>query len=437
MAQSNSPLFGKAMDQRGGIISWVVLLIFSLNTALNAFVYMNTSAAEEKFSQILDHEVGKLYGYFLLTVMVGMTPGMFIGVKCEGLALGFSVCMNVGSAWLRWICVDSGSYDLCLVSVLVNAAGAWTILALPAQISQQRFHKDQWTLTTSIAVQANYFGWLIGAILPPQFKTEEAIVKMCLVQAVIATPILVIMFLCYRPASKLDKEEGSVRRQELSASVLGEDIAGGHSMDDGSFCKLFMTCLRHPMYFFQVLGFGALGGVSFAQPSAAIFILGNYGFENDVSFWVNVAFIGVGVISGLVIGKLCTDAAKFGMVLKSLFVGCTVCNGLCAALAESGFISSDNMVSLYITMFLSAGVGMTSLGFIGVAIEAAALYPVGAGYACWFVEIIVQAVGGGLCFWVNDRHGFTKLAAVSALSTLLVFLCYREPPKEGTLAATH
>jgi len=420
-------------SERGGAVSWLVLTIVSLNTALNAFVYMNTSAAEGPFEKILHHDVGHLYSYFLLTVMVGMTPGMFIGVKCERLALLFSVSMNVGAAWLRWICVKNGSYDLCLVSVLVNAAGAWTILALPAQISQQRFRREQWALTTSIAVQANYAGWLAGSIVPPQMKSDEAMISMCFWQAVIGTPILVIMLACYRPAPGVDKAEGSVIRHDLSAAALGDAGAGSHDMGDGSFFKLFVTCCRHPLYFVQVLACGMLGGVSFAQASAAVFILDIYGFGNETAFWVNVAFIGAGVTSGLVIGKLCTDAAKFGVVLKCLFLGCTVCNVLCAILAESGFISGDDRASLYVIMLLSAGVGATSLGFIGVAIEAAALYPVGAGYACWFVEIIVQAVGGGLGFWVNDEHGFTKLASVTAVATLLLFLSYRSPPKEGAL----
>lgn len=323
------------------------------------------------------------------------------------------------------------SYSLCVVSVLVNAAGAWTILALPSQISQQRFHKRHWTLTTSLAVQANYAGWLIGALLPPLFKTTEAMTAMCLWQAIIATPILVVFFLFYRSVSKDARHEGSLARQELSASVHGDDVAGGHDLSEGSFCKLFMVCVKHPLFVIQVLACGILGGVSFAQPSAAIFILQNYGFSNDVTVFVNLAFIGVGVVGGILIGAWCTDARMYGKVLKVLFVGCTVCNGLCALLAELGFVDSNNSFSLILIIILSAGSGLTSLGFIGVAIEAAALYPVGAGYACWFVEIIVQAVGGGLGFWVNDAHGYTKLAAASAVSTCLLFLSYRVPIRDS------
>merc|ERR1712046_210300 len=129
--------------------------------------------------------------------------------------------------------------------------------------------------------------------------------------------------------------------------------------------------------------------------------------------YVNLAFIGVGVISGIVIGQRCDNPNHFGRVLKVLFLGCTACLVLCSLITELGLVKTAKNTSLGLLIFLSAGAGMTSLGFIGIAIEAAALYPVGAAYACWFVEILVQAIGGGLGFWVNDKHGFTKLAGLT------------------------
>lgn len=365
--------------------------------------------------------------------MIGMTPGMFIGVKCEGFGLGMSVCFNVAAAWLRWACVVEESYTLCFLSVIVNAAGAWTILSLPSQISQQRFRKEQWTLTTSIMVQANYFGWLLGAVIPPQFKTVAALKSMCLWQAILATPVLILMVVCYRRATPSDKVEGSEMRHEESVETLGEDVAGGHGLGDGSFFKLAVTCLKHPRLFWQVLACGMLGGVSFTQPSAVVEILEAFGIDNSVSVWVNVAFIGVGVISGLTIGKFCTNPKNYGYVLKALFIISSICSVLCAVLAEVGFIKPDSNVVLFVIMFLSAGIGATSLGFIGIAIEATAMYPVGAGYACWAIEIVVQALGGGLGFVCGGKSGFAKLAAVTVASTILIILSYQEPPKEGSL----
>merc|ERR1712070_1310576 len=99
------------------------------------------------------------------------------------------------------------------------------------------------------------------------------------------------------------------------------------------------------------------------------------------------AFIGVGVLSGILIGQYCNDARNFGIMLKFLFILCTACNVACAIIADIGFIHKGN-ASLAIMIALSAGSGAASLGFIGIGIEAAALYPAGPGYACWAVELV-------------------------------------------------
>jgi len=398
-----------ATSELGSVTSWLVLAIVSLNAGLNSYLYPVGS---------------KLQWIFHFWVVLGMTPGTFVAVKYERLALSFSVFVNLTSIWLRWICVHSHVFKLCSVSMLINAAATWTILALPAQISQGRFRKDQRALTTSIALQASYLGLLLSVVLPPQFRGAEKFVPFCLWQAIIMSPLVVLMLVCYR-------QQGSAGRQELSESVSGEDIEGGHDMvDDASFCKLFRTCYRHPMYFFQVLACGLLGAVSLVQPTTAVFILRSNGFENDVAIWLNLASIGVGVISGLVVGKLCVNAAKFGLVLKCSFLGCTVCNALCAVLAGTGFVNP------YVITILSAGIGMTSQGVIGVAIEHATSYPVGAGYACWFVMLVVYGGAGGLGLWVfEDEQGFTKLTSVTAVATLLIFACQREPPRKSASTA--
>merc|ERR1712063_28817 len=90
--------------------------------------------------------------------------------ECFG--VGFSVFMNGASTWIRWASVCLQSMPLCSLSVVVSAAGAWTILSLPGQLSQRRFPRILWTLIASIAVQANYLGWLVGALIPPMVAED-------------------------------------------------------------------------------------------------------------------------------------------------------------------------------------------------------------------------------------------------------------------------
>ncbi|CAE8703893.1 unnamed protein product, partial [Polarella glacialis] len=82
-------------------------------------------------------------------------------------ALSVSVCLNTLCAWIRWIGVKRRSYSLCLLSALVSGAGAAPILPCPAQLSQQRFPPHRWSLTTTLAIQANYTGWMLGCVLVP------------------------------------------------------------------------------------------------------------------------------------------------------------------------------------------------------------------------------------------------------------------------------
>merc|ERR1711998_238175 len=56
---------------------------------------------------------------------------------------------------------------------------------------------------------------------------------------------------------------------------------------------------------------------------------------------------------------------------------------------------------LILVMVLFAVVGMSSLGFIGLGIEAAALYPAGGAYVCFTIEGLVQVVGAVLNFYAN------------------------------------
>lgn len=329
-------------------------------------------------------------------------------------------------------------------SVLVSAAGAWTILSLPAQISQRRFPRSMWTLTTSLAVQANYLGWLLGAIIPPAVaKDAESLERLCLVTAIVSTPLVVAFFALYRAPTRADVQWAAAERQAASESALSQSFrdsyiqAVGRSRSGqihaeqtsigGKFYELFLVSKLQPRFVIQILAIGLLGGLSFAQPSASIFILQNYGFSNRACAFVNAAFLGFGVVFGLVLGRFCNEPKRFGVVLKVLFFVCAACLGGCVALTYFGYLNGDSFWSLIAVLSLSAGIGMSSLGFIGIGIEATALYPAGAGHVCWAIEIIMQGVGGALNKVAADAEGFTTLLVVAIVAFLLIIVGYRLP----------
>lgn len=231
----------------------------------------------------------------------------------------------------------------------------------------------------------------------------------------------------------LDIQRGIEARRQVSgvslalegseSAILGQ--AHGDTLTDGGFRALFKVSVTYPRFLLQVLACGILGGVSFAQPAAAVFILESYGFGEGVTTLVNVAYIGAGVAAGVLFGMYCSDARRFGVILKALFLICTATLSACAVLAATGSVRGGDRKSLLMIIVLSAISGMAALGFIGIGIEAAALYPVGPGYACWAIEIIIQGVGGALNYTALNKDGFTILAMSTGFAALLMLVGYR------------
>ncbi|CAK0805476.1 unnamed protein product [Prorocentrum cordatum] len=420
---------------------WRVVLVVALNSMLNAFVSMNTSSVEREYARVLnttEDDVAHLYSYFLFTVMLGMTPGMIWATQQEGVALCFSVCANVSSTWIRWLSVNTGNYGLCLLSTVVSASGAWTILSLPAQITHQRFPPDKGTLTTSIMIQANYFGWLLGAFIPPHAlrhgpSVPASLKELCFAQAVVATPLFFLFFLVYRPVNPSDRRIIAELHQDLAQSMSSLNVeisnaghANSQSLSDGGFKQLFKSLVAQPTFALQVLACGLLGGISFALPSSSVAILEHFGFLERVSSLVNVGFIGTGIVAGLLFGKVCNTPRRYEGCLKIMFVCSAACLTATAWLASQGFLRHDerHWWGFQVFLFLSAVTGMSSIGFIGVGIQAAALYPADPGYVCWAIEIIIQGLGGGLNFWSANKNGFVPLAATAIVATTFMYLSY-------------
>jgi len=139
-----------------------------------------------------------------------------------------------------------------------------------------------------------------------------------------------------------------------------------------------------------------------------------------------VGFIGTGIVAGLVFGKMCNTPRRYETCLKIVFPCSAIGLTGIAWLARRGFIRHDarHWWGFQNFLFLSAVTGMSSLGFIGVGIQAAALYPVEPGYVCWAIEIIIQGLGGGLNFWTANKNGFLVLAATAIVAAVLMYLSY-------------
>lgn len=141
---------------------------------------------------------------------------------------------------------------------------------------------------------------------------------------------------------------------------------------------------------------------------------------------MNFAFIFAVVMTGLIVGATVSSPSHFGWVLKTFFVVCTLALGVIAALVSGNVITDAKPAHLLPVVLLSCIGGATSIGFVGVAIEATALFPVGAAHSTFAIEFLFQVFGGVLGQMCVGHSGFAYLAGVTAVATLLLLLSFRE-----------
>mmetsp|Transcript_38505 Transcript_38505/g.119810 ORF Transcript_38505/g.119810 Transcript_38505/m.119810 type:complete len:462 (+) Transcript_38505:55-1440(+) len=435
--------------------SWLALLSFGLNSGFNAFLCMNFSVVSSLTGDILDvgeQGIAWFYSGMLLTVSLGMPIGLALVIWWEAAGLALSVTMNALCALVRWVGVHKRSYPLCLISTVLLGAGAWTILPMPAQLSEQRFPPEKWTLTTSMAVQANFFGWMLGSLVVPLVVHDpQSMETFLLCQLASSALVLVVYAVCYRPVDAGDVARGRFLREAVSfSSAAGSSLvealsdaaaaegashnSRGHAGND---LEDFLRALRtYPSLGMQLVAYGTLAGVGFAVPGCNDTILSHLGFSPRVSAGVNIAFIGSGVLSGLGLGYFCSSPMRFGVVLKTLFCLCVVALTALAALVSYGHPSDASAGGLLAVFGLAMLAGCTSLGFFGIGIEAAALYPANGTYVCFALQFLSQVTGAVFTQLSSGKDGFTTMAAAAWFTGILLLLGHRQPPQgEGFLGS--
>lgn len=377
---------------------------------------MTFSVLEQLSAQALSVgtlKVAGLYSIWLSVVFVGLTPGTFMTDRYEGLSLVWSALFNVASAVVRVVGATHGSYNLMVASQVLCGIGAWTIFTLPSKVSHRVFPVRQQALATSIMLQANYMGWLFGILVPPLLaKGPTAFGRVCAWQVgatLIASAAALLMF-------------GLSKSGAQRAVKIEEPMA---SCKASGFIELIQAMIKYPRLAIQILSHGLLGGISFAAPSAIFFILDNFGFSSAAATAVNTGFVASGIVTGLVLGRLGKKKRRFGSALAACYVTCLTSLMACAALAAGGILKGDSAWGLALTLLLSILAGSSSLGFIGIGIESASLYPVRSSFVSWGIELVVLSSAAALSYTAAGRSGFVVLAVTAAVCALGHFSSFR------------
>jgi len=393
-----------------------MLIAVSLCSATNAFLCMTFSVIDEISAQALSVstvKVADLYSFYLTITFVGLTPGAFMTDRYEGFSLVWSALLNVASAMVRVFGALHGSYNLIVVSEILCGVGAWTIFTLPSKVSHRLFPVQQQALATSIMLQANYVGWLFGILIPPFVAAgPTSFGRICAWQAVVT------LIASTAASLLLDLSKSGAQR-----IIQVEESRAPHGTS--GFMDIVQLMIKYPRLAVQILSHGLLGGISFAAPSATFFILNNFGFSSAAATAVNSAFVASGIVSGVVLGRVCTEKQSFEKVLATCYATCFASLMACAVLAAMGTLSGDSVLGPALMLLLSVLSGSSSLGFIGIGIEATSLYPARPSFVSWSIELVVLASAAVLSDVAAGRSGFVVLAVAAALCTLAHFSSFR------------
>lgn len=411
---------------------WRTLAAVCLNSALNAALCMFFSCVEEHAKVALDVDgtaVADLYSVWLLTTLLGLAPALWLLDRYEGAALYIGTLATVASAWERWLGLSYGyGYTAAVVSQVLCGIGAWAIFTLPGQVSHRRFPRHEQPLATCLMLQSNYFGWLVGSALPPMVVNDQtSLLSVVRANVWIASVVGLAVLFLYKPMSYQAEHPADVKHAQEQVDAIADagpppgtipDRLPGHSATVGAgFAQVLNVCCLHPLFGVQVVCYGVLGGVSFTVPSTMFFVMDDLHLPDTLAAAGNAAFIGCGVLSGTLFGYCFKDPRSFGPAIKTCFAACALALLGCASQVHFGMLHFS-VASIALLVGLSAIAGASSLGFVGIAIEALCLYQVQASYVCCIVESLILICAAVFTPLAACESGFMKLCVIAAISMI-------------------
>lgn len=195
---------------------WLVLLIFSLISGMNAFhsiqyniiqdivvFYYTPSLPEDKLAK--NEAVNWMVMTFMLTYIVLAFPVMFILDR-----KGLRVCIIIGAlttaigAWIKIGGVNPKRFFVAMTAQVFCAIGQAFLLGLPARVSGVWFGQSEVSLATSIGVFGNQLGTAIGFLVPPSVIPNTTNIEfltmrfyyLLLTVAAICTILLIFAIIC-------------------------------------------------------------------------------------------------------------------------------------------------------------------------------------------------------------------------------------------------
>lgn len=362
------------------------------------WLFMDFVTVSEISAQVFSVDAASISMTFSVALFVTLPCSLLISQLIQRRSYStflFCVVADVVAAWLRWLSVRYQSFALCTAStVAVGCSFAVCVIAF-AVIGERWFPPERQTLATSCAVQSNYFGWGLSALIIPSLVHDGSdLERFLLVQAFGISFGLPLFFLLH---------------DERAARPLTEE----HLPVKESVCAL-LTC---PQYLLQFVSYSVLGAVSYAVPAVqdALFAAA-FGLTPDATKWTNFAFIAMGVAAGLLLS--CGEVRRPCLLLRVFFVVAAASLALIVFLLRPAVHKGFSEAALFgLLVAAMAAAGGATLGFLGIALaHATQVVPgVPSTYSAGAVEWFVQAGGAILSQFAGFRACSCLTIAVAVL----------------------
>lgn len=400
-------------------IRWSVLLGYCLVTSLNAFMFMSFCTVQDTAQELFRKDaatVNLLYSASLITAIPLMLIIWSYNVKYHRSMTWMSAFFHCAGSWTRFVAVKEHHFVLALVSSVLIGISASQIACSASVLSKLWFPVNERTAATSVSVMANYIGWLLGALLIPVYINGTGGAQLPLHDR-------------YQRMEELSYWQAWYSIVQLVGcigfywSAPSESAVRAAISSDSKCGKVLVAIFGDPWFLIQMFAFSLLGGVSFGIPAAQDAIFMQYSISSRDAAYTNAAFIGTGVVTGLFIGGIVRDPRHFGLTLKLFFlIGAVSLTALHVLLVVGGGVPFS---AVLLCMSLA---GLASLGFIGIGLEAAALFPkVGAAASCLSIELLIQFWGALIAQVATGRNGFLICALAVWVMFLLLLFGFRSP----------
>eukprot|EP01113_Clastostelium_recurvatum_P037466 TRINITY_DN5483_c0_g1_i1.p1 TRINITY_DN5483_c0_g1~~TRINITY_DN5483_c0_g1_i1.p1 ORF type:complete len:476 (+),score=51.46 TRINITY_DN5483_c0_g1_i1:25-1452(+) len=309
------------------------------------------------------------------------------------LGLRFTIVTAAGlvasGAVMRVFCNGHSTFWLVGTGQLLNAAAGPILMTVPPAISGAWFAIDERTLATAMASLVGYLGGAVGFVVGIPVQTPADLRLLLYIEGGVALFFFILCVIYFPAAPPTPPTLSATRRQthNTSASSVDEEHRGliqkdskvdnhhhhhGGQHDGKTGWRLLLSQSISLMVTkdSSILFFcgGILSGIYSGWQSVLINILLPLGYSQSEGQWLGFINSAVGMVSGLLIGKIHDKYYKQFKSLLLIIYACTAASFAVFTLSTEGlFFKNSATVLIYVSNVVG---GFAINAFVPIVLEA-------------------------------------------------------------------